>query len=64
MTATLILTLLCGALYTVLERAYTKHIALAAVPNADWAFAVLGAGFFLIFIAGNLWPSQRKTSRA
>jgi hypothetical protein len=63
LTAALILGLVILALLTVLSRVYMKYYGLLNPPNADWAFAVLGAGFFLIFVAGNLWPRPLRPQR-
>ncbi len=64
LTATLILGLVALALLTVISRAYMKWMDIPDPPNADWAIATLGAGFFLIFVAGNLWPGPRKLRHA
>ncbi len=61
LTAALILGLVACALFVVASSSYMKHFGLPDPPNADWAFAVLGGGFFLIFVAGNLWPSHRRS---
>lgn len=60
LAAALIFGLVAYALLMVASRTYMKYFNLPDPPNADWALAVLGGGFFLIFVAGNLWPRPRR----